>query len=222
MKRHFTTLLVGTVAITMLAGCNSGQDSYSTTETPPMNSENTLLAAWVGPYEGVPAFDQMNLDELKPALEAGMEMNLAEVDKIANSSEAPTFENTIVALEGTGRDLNRIFSYYGIWSSNVSSPEFREIQAEMAPKLSDFNSKITQNSVLFDRIRKVYESDERLTEAPTRCVSSNWCMTVSLVMVPPSRERPRTAMPRSINGWPRSTRHSRTMFWPMKRAIRST
>ncbi|MFH6985983.1 M3 family metallopeptidase [Marinoscillum luteum] len=132
-----------------------------TKETQAPVSDNVLLQPWTGPYGGLPAFDRMSLTDLKPALEQGMEANLAEIEAIANNPEAPTFENTIVAMERSGNDLGRVYSYYGIWSSNVSSPEFREIQAEMAPKLSEFNSKITQNEKLFARIKAVYEASQK-------------------------------------------------------------
>lgn len=122
---------------------------------------NPLLAEWTGPYGGVPAFDRMELRHLKPALEEGMERNLAEIDAIAGNPEPPTFENTIVAMERSGDALDRVFTYYGIWSSNLSSPEFREIQREMAPRLSSFFSEIIQNEKLFERVRAVYESDEK-------------------------------------------------------------
>ncbi|MEQ9049084.1 MAG: M3 family metallopeptidase [Marinoscillum sp.] len=132
-----------------------------TKETAPQVSDNVLLQPWTGPYGGLPAFDRMSLTDLKPALEQGMEANLAEIEAIANNPEAPTFENTIVAMERSGNDLGRVYSYYGIWSSNVSSPEFREIQTEMAPRLSEFNSKITQNEKLFARIKAVYEASRQ-------------------------------------------------------------
>ncbi len=127
---------------------------------------NILLSPFDGPYNGVPHFDQWELSGLKPALEAGMEKNLAEVDAIVNNPEEPTFANTIVALEKTGDELGRVFSYWGIWSSNMSSPEFREIQGEMAPKLSEFFSKINQNEKLFARVKAVYEGDEYKTLRP--------------------------------------------------------
>lgn len=126
-----------------------------------MNSEentNILLEEWTGPYGGVPAFDKMNIANIKPAFEKAMALNLAEIDEITSNSEAPTFENTIVALEKAGEELSRIYKYYGIWGSNLSSPEFREIQGEMAPILSDFSSKISQNSALFKRIKAVYDN----------------------------------------------------------------
>jgi len=139
-----------------------------TTETPaPTTPEtNPLLAEWTGPYGGVPAFDRMDLALLVPALETAMAEQLAEIDAIAADPEPPTFENTIVAMERSGRDLNRVFTYWGIWSGNLSSPEFRAIQQEMAPRLSELQSKITQNAALFARIEAVYESDEMQTLRP--------------------------------------------------------
>jgi peptidyl-dipeptidase Dcp len=127
---------------------------------------NALLAQWTGPYGGVPAFDHMDLGVLKPALEAGMARNLEEIDAIAANTAPPTFENTIAAMERSGRDLERVMAYWGIWSSNLSTPEFREIQKEMVPKLSEFRTKITQNQALFARIKAVYEGDERASLRP--------------------------------------------------------
>ncbi|MDX1388003.1 MAG: M3 family metallopeptidase [Acidobacteriota bacterium] len=129
---------------------------------------NVLLAEWTGPYGGVPAFDKMDVEALKPALETGMAKALDEVDAIASNPDPPTFENTIVELERTGRDLDRVFAYFGIWRSNMSSPEFREIEAEMVPKLSEFQTKITQNTELFARVKTVYESDEMKSLRPDR------------------------------------------------------
>ncbi len=121
-------------------------------------ASNVFLTEWTGPYGGVPAFDKMDLGVLKPGIEAGMAMNLAEIDAIADNPEPPTFENTILALEDSGRALGDLFTYYGILSSNMSTPEFRAIQQEMAPKLAEFNSKITQNEKLFARVKAVQES----------------------------------------------------------------
>ncbi|MFQ5527932.1 MAG: M3 family metallopeptidase [Thermoanaerobaculia bacterium] len=143
----------------------TAQDPEAMQETPaeaaaePMS--NVLLEEWTGPYGGVPAFDKMAIEDLKPALEAGMAENLEEIDVIAGNPEPPTFENTILAMERAGRDISRVFTYWGIWRSNRSTPEARKVQQEMAPKLSEFGSKITQNQALFDRIRAVYESEEK-------------------------------------------------------------
>ena len=137
----------------------------SDTNDTPVES-NVLLAEWTGPYGGVPAFDEMDLDALKPALEASMAMALEEIDTIVNNPAPATFENTIVALERAGQALGRASTYLGIWASNLSTPEFREIQTEMAPKLSEYRSKVTQNPDLFARIRAVYEGDERPSLRP--------------------------------------------------------
>ena len=121
---------------------------------------NPLLAEWTGPYGGVPNFDTASLDDLRGALEAGMAANLAEIDAIVSNPEAPTFENTIVEMERAGDALGRVSTYWSIWSSNMSSPEFRAIQGEMIPALSAYQSQITQNEALFARIRAVYEGEE--------------------------------------------------------------
>jgi len=139
--------------------------------------DNSLLANWEGPYSGVPAFDKVKLEDLKPALEWGMARQLAEIDQITANSEEPTFWNTMVPLEKAGEDLSRVFSYWGIWSSNNSSPEFRAIQGEMAPKLSQFSSKITQNEALFKRIEHVYNdkaSLAKLTPEAQRIVKNSY------------------------------------------------
>lgn len=130
--------------------------------------DNVLLAGWKGPYGGVPAFDRMDLGDLKPALEAGMAEQLAEIDALIANPEPPTFANTIEALERTGRTLDRVLSYLGVWSSNLSSPAFREIQQEMEPRLAEFRSKIIQNPALFDRIRTIYEGDQLASLRPAQ------------------------------------------------------
>lgn len=159
------------VALLMAAACSdetsnvqqNAEKAASSAEMAVNVADNILLAEWAGPYGGVPAFDKMTVADLKPALEAAMTKNLAEIEIIANNPEAPTFDNTIVAMERAGDELGRVFTYWGIWRSNMSSPEFRAVQAEMAPKISAFNSQITQNQKLFARIRSVYESDEMQT-----------------------------------------------------------
>ena len=145
--------------IIMISSCTSNQQEK-------MISDNILLQEWVGPYGGVPAFDKMNLADVKPALEKGMELKLAEIDEIANNSEAPTFKNTIEAMERSGQELGRVFSYYRILSSNISSEEFRNIEKEMAPKISEFSSKISQNKKLFDRIKAIYENSLKIPLEP--------------------------------------------------------
>ncbi|MDP5148433.1 M3 family metallopeptidase [Rheinheimera baltica] len=158
---------LGTALVSVsLLGCtdnstpSSQQSTVATEQTTQSEQVNPLLQPWTGPYQGVPAFDKMKLADLTAALELGMAQHLADIDKITANPEAASFENTIVALEGVGEALDRVFTYYGIWSANQSSEEFRAIQREMAPKLSEFSSKITQNEALFKRIAAVYHSEQ--------------------------------------------------------------
>ncbi|GAA5442357.1 dipeptidyl carboxypeptidase [Microbulbifer sp. NBRC 101763] len=123
----------------------------------PEHASNMLLAEWTGPYGGVPAFDKMNLKDLKPAIEKGIEINLAELEAIAANPAKPTFANTIVPMERGGAELGRATAYYGIWAANMSSPEFRKVQQELAPLWADYESKIYQNEALFNRIKAIYD-----------------------------------------------------------------
>ena len=138
MKSKLAALISSAVIVTLSACSENPPTKTQTTESVPeakTQQQNPLLAEYVGPYGGVPAFDKMDLADLKPALEKGMALNLAEIDVIVNNSEPANFQNTIVALEKTGSDLSRVFRYWGIWSSNKNSPEFRDIQKEMVPKI---------------------------------------------------------------------------------------
>ncbi|MGC4041057.1 MAG: M3 family metallopeptidase [Flavobacterium sp.] len=122
---------------------------------------NPFLKDWSGPYGGVPAFADYKLNDLKPAIETAIQLKLKEIDAIANNPKPATFENTIVALEKTGKKLNQVYAVFGIYSSNMNSPEFEPIETEMTPKFSELNNKYYQNTKLFERISKVYNSPEK-------------------------------------------------------------
>ncbi|NMO22965.1 M3 family metallopeptidase, partial [Pyxidicoccus fallax] len=132
----------------------------------PAAASNPLLAKWTGPHGGVPPFAQVRVEHFKPALEAAMEENRREIAAIAGSTEAPTFENTLVALEAAGRTLSDVETLYGIWSSSLNTPEFQALQREMAPKLAAFEDEITQNAGLFQRIEAVYNSPDKAKLTP--------------------------------------------------------
>jgi peptidyl-dipeptidase Dcp len=128
--------------------------------------QNPLLAPWTGPYGGVPPFDAVKVDQFKPALETAMAEALAEVDKVANDPAPPTFENTIAALERSGRALDRVSNIFGVFSSTMSTEDFQKVEEEMAPRLAAFSDKITQNEKLFQRIAAVYDAREKGTLTP--------------------------------------------------------
>jgi peptidyl-dipeptidase Dcp len=132
----------------------------------PALAGNSLLAPWTGPYGGVPPFDRVEVAQFQPALEAAMAAQLAEIERIAQDPAEPTFENTIAALEGTGRILDRVTTAYGVWSSTMNSAEFQQVEREMAPKLAAFSDQIVQNEKLFARIARVYETREESDLTP--------------------------------------------------------
>ncbi|MFH6943764.1 M3 family metallopeptidase [Flavobacterium sp. FlaQc-50] len=136
------------------------------------NTENPLLKKWTGPYGGVPAFNLYKVSDFKPALQFAIQEKLDEVDAIANNSKAPTFDNTIAALERSGKTITRISTVYGIYRSNISSPEFNVVDTEMSPKFSEFSDKINQNKKLFERIEALYNSKEskKLTSEQQRLI----------------------------------------------------
>jgi peptidyl-dipeptidase Dcp len=148
-------LLLLASAVTFVS-CNTMNEKAE--ESAELMVENALLKEWTGPYGGVPAFDLMQIEDVKAAMLTGMELNLEDIEAIANNADAPTFENTIAEMERAGQELDRGFAYYGILSANMSSPEFRDIQTELAPLFSEFESKITQNEKLFQRIKSVYDA----------------------------------------------------------------
>lgn len=132
----------------------------------PAASEYALLAEWSGPFGGVPAFDRMDLSTLEAAAIEGIRRHLAELDVIASDPAPPTFENTIVAMERSGRAMDRLEAYYGIWASNLSTPEFREIQGRLATKFSEYESRIVQNERLFARVEAVFDGAELKGRSP--------------------------------------------------------
>jgi len=155
MVRKYTLPLCLGIFVILLTACSDTKKNENETA---MN--NPLLAEWTGPFGGVPAFDKMNIADLQEATEYAMEKHLEEINAIANNPEAPTFENTLLAMEKAGSLMNRVSVYNGIWSSNMSSPEFREVQNILSPKLAEYRSKISQNEALFQRIKTVYENSK--------------------------------------------------------------
>ncbi|WP_054851503.1 M3 family metallopeptidase [Olleya sp. ITB9] len=158
-----TNSIYSFITCTVLLFSTSCKDETTKTEhtkTETAMSDNILLQDYTGPYGGVPAFDKMKVDQIQPAVIEGMSQGLKDIEAIANNTEVPTFENTIEAMERAGHGLDNVFTYYGIFSSNMSSPEFREVQSQLAPKLSDYRSKINQNEALFKRVKAVYDASQ--------------------------------------------------------------
>ena len=153
MSNFFKTNIIVTILFFLVVGCNKNVNKSM--------SNNILLNEWIGPFDGVPAFDKMKIEDVKEGMLESMKLNLEDIERIVQNNEKPNFENTIAEMERSGKELNRAYAYYGILSNNMSSPEFRTIQSELAPLFSEFQSKITQNEVLFNRIKSVYELSQK-------------------------------------------------------------
>ncbi len=122
---------------------------------------NPLLEKWTGPFGGLPPFDKIKTSDFEPAFEAAMAENLREIDAITANKAAPTFANTIEALENTGRTLDRVSTIFYTYSSSNNTEEFGKLEEKMAPKLAAFGDKITQNTALFQRVERVYNNESK-------------------------------------------------------------
>ena len=160
MKSHF---YFSAAVIALLFVACSQSTSFS----------NTLLKPWEGPYQGTPAFDKMQVSDVKPAMIKAMDLSLEEMEAIASNPEAPTFENTIEEMERSGKVLDRAFAYYGIFSSNMSSPEFREVQTELAPLFSDYQSKSHKTNPFFSASKRGMKIPKKNPLLPTNNAGGN-------------------------------------------------
>ena len=158
MSRSF---LIGAGVTALLTAATAATGHAAETSMP-----NPLLPRWTGSYGGVPPFDKVKVEQFKPALEAGMAETLKEIDAIANDPAPPTFQNTLAAMEGAGRTLDRVSNVFGIYSGVMSTPEFQAVETEMAPRLAEFGDKITQNEKLFKRVAAVYDARESSNLTP--------------------------------------------------------
>jgi len=124
-------------------------------------ANSDLLSPWTGPYGGTPPFDKAKVDDFKPTLLQGIEENRTEIAVIAHNEAAPTFENTIAALEDSGRALHRAGTVYYVYASTLNDKAMQAVEMEMAPVLAAFADEVIQNAALFARVKAVYEACEK-------------------------------------------------------------
>lgn len=162
-KTILASLIGASIAIT---GC-SEQTPTQTNETAPaaesatMAAENPFFQASSLQYQA-PDFRLIRDEHFLPAIERGMAEQLAEVEAIANNPEAPTFENTLVALERSGELLTRASRVFSNLTGTDSNEKRREIQSQMAPKFAGHSDNINLNAELFERIKTIYNDRENL------------------------------------------------------------
>jgi peptidyl-dipeptidase Dcp len=138
--------------------------SLTAQTSPVQNSnvqDNPLLTESSLPYH-VPPFDKIKDEHFAPAMEEGMRQQLREVEVVANNSEKPTFDNTIVALERTGRLLDRAERTFENLNACNTNPTLQKIETEMAPKLAAHRDAIHLNPKLFARVQELYDNRDKL------------------------------------------------------------
>ena len=119
------------------------------------NMENPLLTESACPY-GAPQFDKIRNEHYLPAFKAGIEEAKAEIDSIVNNPEAPSFENTIEALEYSGRTLDRVSGiFYNIMEADTDE-QMQAIAEEISPLMTEYSMYVSLNKPLFERVKAVY------------------------------------------------------------------
>ena len=145
--------LIAAGAIALTPGTGTAQAAFGPSN--PFYAPSTL------PFHA-PPFDKIKDSDYQPALEAGIAQNIAENQAIADNPAAPTFENTIVAMEKSGQLVNRVqFVFNGVAGANIN-PALQKVQDEVAPKLAAMQDAIYLNSKLFARVEKIYNERHSL------------------------------------------------------------
>lgn len=121
-----------------------------------IHSQNPFFSEYKTPH-GTPPFDKIKNEHYEPAFEKGMEEHNAEIDRIINNPEAPTFANTIEAYEKSGELLSQVSNVFFNLLSAESNDEMMEISQRVSPKLSDHGNNISLNETLFARVKAVYD-----------------------------------------------------------------
>ncbi len=126
-----------------------------------LDKSNPFYAPSTLPFYA-PAFDKIKNSDFKPAIEEGMRQQMAEIQKITNNTAAPTFENTLVAMEKSGRLLNRVNAVLNVLTGAYTNPDLQKVEQEMAPRLAANNDAIYLNTKLFKRVEAIYNQRAKL------------------------------------------------------------
>ncbi len=164
-KSHFLLgagLLTLAIATPVLANNMDAFDAGEEAQANTVTSAAIITAPWPGPFEGVPQWDKVQSDMFPSAFTAAMKTLKAEFEAVATNPETPNFANTNQALELAGEDIGRVFSFWGVYNSNLSSPEVRALQAEWGPKLAQFFGELQLDPRILARYKAVYDNRENL------------------------------------------------------------
>ena len=127
-----------------------------------MNIDNPLLKESSLPF-GAPEFDKIRNEHYLPAFEAGIAEGKAEIDAIISNPEAPTFENTVEAMENAGQTLNRVAGIFFNVMEAHTNDQMQEIAEQVSPMLTEYSMYVSLNNELFQRVKTVYENRGKLS-----------------------------------------------------------
>ncbi len=127
--------------------------------------ENPFFCDWDTSY-GVPPFDKIKFEHFKPAFLKGMEEEMAEVNAIINNTEEPTFDNTIRAMQFTGKLMEKVQRAWGPLSGANTNDSIQALSKEMSPLFSKHRDDISLNEKLFERVKSVYENRDKFDLTP--------------------------------------------------------
>jgi len=139
---------------------------YSCNSTSNKGTDNPFFSEFSTP-NGVPPFDQIKAEHFLPAFKEGMARHNAEIDSIVNNSEAPTFENTVVALDESGRMLDRVGAVLSVMTGTMSDSVYQSIEKEITPMRTEHYDNINFNEKLFERIKAVHDDTTSVAKLTT-------------------------------------------------------
>lgn len=127
-----------------------------------INAQNPFFEKYNTPHQTVP-FDKIKNEHYEPAMLEGIKLHEAEIEAIINNPEAPTFANTIVAYEKSGKFLDRVITVFGNLRSAETNDDLQKIAQKMIPLLSEHSNNVSLNEKLFQRVKAVYKQKSKLS-----------------------------------------------------------
>ena len=128
-------------------------------------AQNPFFSEYDTPHGTVP-FSKITTADYEPAIDRGIKLGLQEIEAICNNRAVPDFDNTIVALENSGKDLDRVLNTFGPLLSALSDDEMMDLSMRVTPKLSEYSTAIALNTRLWEKIKYVWENRDKYNLTP--------------------------------------------------------
>ncbi len=153
MKKVLFTVLA--LAVITLVGCSENKS----------NENNPFMSEYENEY-GIPPFDKISYADYEPAVLAGIEEQNAEIDSIIKNTAEPNFENTILALDNSGRTLSKVSALLYALSESDNTPEMQKLTETLMPKLTAQSDAMFMNDALFTKVKAAYDNADKLGMDP--------------------------------------------------------